>query len=214
MKEKGVSTLGDRKIWFDEDVLRLNADGRGRFLGEFSGHDKLLVITRSGAYRLSSFDLENHFEDDLMTIEKYKEEKVYSAVYFDAELKYYYVKRFTLEPIEKLTSFIGDHPESRLIKITEVEYPRFEIKFGGKNKAKQPEIIEVAEFIGVKSHRARGKRLTKYQVEIIRELEPVTQLEAEEKKEPSPPDEEEKNATEKKPPEIEFKSNGQMKLDL
>jgi len=214
MKEKGVSTLGGRKIWFDEDVLRLNADGRGRFLGEFSGHDKLLVITRSGAYRLSSFDLENHFEDDLMTIEKYKEEKVYSAVYFDAELKYYYVKRFTLEPAEKLTSFIGDHPESRLIKITEVEYPRFEIKFGGKNKAKQPEIIEVAEFIGVKSHRARGKRLTKYQVEMIRELEPVTQPEDEEKTEPSVPDENENGSTEKDLPKVELKQNGQMKLDL
>ncbi len=214
MKEKGVSTLGGRKIWFDEDVLRLNADGRGRFLGEFSGHDKLLIITRSGAYRLSSFDLENHFEDDMLIIEKYKEEKVYAAVYFDAELKYYYVKRFSLEPIEKLTSFIGDHPDSKLIKITEVEYPRFEIKFGGKNKAKQPEIIEVAEFIGIKSYRARGKRLTKYQVELIQELEPLTEPEAEEKTEPPVPDEKENDSTEKDLPKIELKKNGQMKLDL
>lgn len=212
MKEKGISTLGGRKIWFDEDVLRLNADNRGRFLGEFSGHDKLLIITRSGAYRLSSFDLENHFEDDLLIIEKYNEGKVYSAVYFDAEMKYYYVKRFSLEPIEKLTSFIGDHPDSKLIKITEVDYPRFEIKFGGKNKAKQPEIIEVAEFIGIKSFRARGKRLTKYQVEIIQELEPFTQPEAE--KETNEPDEKENGSTEEDLPKIELKRNGQMKLDL
>lgn len=214
MKEKGVSTLGGRKIWFDEDVLRLNADGRGRFLGEFSGYDKLLVITRSGAYRLSSFDLENHFEDDLLIVEKYREGKVYSAVYFDAELNYYYVKRFSLEPVEKLTSFIGDHPDSKMIKITEVEYPRFEIKFGGKNKAKQPEIIEVAKFIGIKSYRARGKRLTKYQVEMIQELEPLTQSQAEIKPEPSVPDEKDNGSTDKDLPEIELKTNGQMRLDL
>jgi topoisomerase IV subunit A len=213
MKEKGVSTLGGRKIWFDEDVIRLNADGRGRLLGEFSGHDKLLVITKSGGYRLSSFDLENHFEDDLMIIEKYKENKVYSAIYFDAELNFHYVKRFILEPVEKLTSFIGDHPESRLIKLTEVEYPRFEIQFGGKNKSKNPEIIEVAEFIGIKSYRARGKRLTKYQVEMIQELEPLIQTEKviepeiiEEKEDASPEPIVSSDDEKKK------KKNGQMEL--
>ena len=214
MKEKGVSTLGGRKIWFDEDVLRLNADGRGKFLGEFSGHDKLIVITRSGAYRLSSFDLENHFEDDLLIIEKYRKGKVYSVVYFDAELNYFYVKRFSLEPVEKLTSFIGDHPGSKMIKITEVEYPRFEIKFGGKNKAKQPEIIEVAKFIGIKSYRARGKRLTKYQVEIIQELEPLSQPQTESKTEPVATDEKDNSSTKIDLPEIELKTNRQMKLDL
>ncbi len=173
MKEKGVSTLGGRKIWFDEDVLRLNADGRGRFLGEFSGHDSLLVITRSGRYRTSSFDLENHFEDDLHILEKFKPQKVFSVIYFDGEQKYYYVKRFRLEPNEKPSGFIGEHPESKLIRITEVEYPRFEISFGGKHQGREPEIIEVADFIGVKSHRARGKRLTKYQVELVKEIEPV-----------------------------------------
>jgi topoisomerase-4 subunit A len=215
MKEKGVSTLGGRKIWFDEDVIRLNADGRGRLLGEFSGHDKLLVITKSGGYRLSTFDLENHFEDDLMIIEKYREDKVYSTIYFDAEQNYYYVKRFILEPVEKLTSFIGDHPESRMIKLTEVEYPRFELKFGGKNKNKDPEIIEVAEFIGVKSFRAKGKRLTKYQVEMIQELEPLIKPTAEidpateeEEQEETLPDQEEKNEGKKDT------RNGQMRLEF
>ena len=213
MKEKGVSTLGGRKIWFDEDVIRLNADGRGRLLGEFSGHDKLLVITKSGGYRLSSFDLENHFEDDLMIIEKYKENKVYSAIYFDAELNFHYVKRFVLEPVEKLTSFIGDHPESKLIKLTEVEYPRFEIQFGGKNKSKNPEIIEVAEFIGIKSYKARGKRLTKYQVEMIQELEPLIQ--PEKVAEPEITEEQEDDSAEpivSTDDEKKEKKNGQMEL--
>ncbi len=210
MKEKGVSTLGGRKIWFDEDVLRLNADGRGRLLGEFAGDDHLLVITKSGKFRLSTFDLENHFEDDLYILEKYKPNKVYSVIYFDAEQDYYYVKRFKLEPNEKLLSFVGDHPESRMISMTEVEYPRFEINFGGKNKDREPEIIEVAEFIGVKSYKAKGKRLSKYQVELVKELEPIKGLkEKEEKIEEAPEVEDEVHDK----PEEE-KTNGQMSLDL
>ena len=225
MKEKGVSTLGGRKIWFDEDVLRLNADGRGRLLGEFSGHDRLLVITRSGKYRLSTFDLENHFEDDLHILEKFNPNKVYSVVFFDAEQAYYYIKRFILEATEKLTSFIGEHPDSRLIRITEVGYPRFEISFGGKNKDREPEIIEVSEFIGVKSLKARGKRLSKFQVDLVSELEPLVKEESQEEEEP---EEIEKEEIKKAEPEIaepktsssaetsseENKSNGQMTLDL
>jgi topoisomerase-4 subunit A len=208
MREKGVSTLGGRKIWFDEDVLRLNADGRGRLLGEFAGDDHLLVITKSGKFRLSTFDLENHFEDDLCILEKYKPNKVYSVIYFDAEQDYYYVKRFELEPNEKLLSFIGDHPESRMISITEVEYPRFEINFGGRNKDRKPEIIEVAEFIGVKSYKAKGKRLTKYQVELVKELEPIKGIKEEEAIDEAPDVDEITDG-----PEDES-TNGQMTLDL
>jgi topoisomerase-4 subunit A len=175
MKEKGVSTLGGRKIWFDEDVMRLNVDARGIFLGEFSGEDQILVITRSGYFRTGNFDLSNHFEDDLLLIEKYRSEKIWSAAYFDAEQNYYYLKRFLIDPGDKPTRFIGDHPDSRLIRITEVEYPRLELKFGGKNKDRDPEIIEVAEFIGVKSYKARGKRLSKYEVKVIQELTPESE---------------------------------------
>jgi hypothetical protein len=173
MKEKGVSTLGGRKIWFDEDVNRLNADARGIFLGEFSGEDSLLIITKSGGFRITNFDLTNHFEDDLQIIEKYRPSKIWSAAYYDAEQEYYYIKRFHIEPTEKLTSFIGDHPDSRLIQIMEVEYPRLELKFGGKNKDRDSEIIEVAEYIGVKSYKARGKRLSNYEVKVIEQLEPL-----------------------------------------
>ena len=172
MKEKGVSTLGGRKIWFDEDVNRLNADGRGKFLGEFSGEDSILVITKSGIFRTTSFDLSNHFEDDVEIIEKYRPGKIWSAAYYDGEQEYYYIKRFHIEETEKPTSFIGEHPDSRLIQIMEVEYPRLELRFGGKNKDRKPEIIEVAEFIGVKSYRAKGKRLSNYEVKVIEQLEP------------------------------------------
>ena len=158
LKEKGLSTLGGRKIWFDDAVFRLNVDGRGIFLGEFSADDKILVITKNGFFRNTGFDLSNHFEDNILIIEKFRPGKVYSVIYWDAEQKFYYVKRFTIEESEKPQCFINEDPESKLISITEVEYPRFEIHFGGKHKNRENEIIEVAEFIGVKSYKAKGKR--------------------------------------------------------
>ncbi len=177
LKEKGLSTLGGRKIWFDDSVFRLNVDGRGNYLGEFSADDKILVITKNGFFRHASFDLSNHFEENILVIEKYRSGKVYSAVYWDAEQKFYYVKRFIIEESEKPLCFIDEHPESRLISITEVEYPRFEIHFGGKHKNRDNEIIEVAGFIGVKSYKAKGKRLTSFTVENIQEIEPVLKKE-------------------------------------
>jgi topoisomerase-4 subunit A len=197
MKERGVSTLGGRKIWFDEDVMRLNADARGRYLGEFSGEDRILVVTRSGHFRTTNFDLSSHFEDDVLIIEKFREGKIWSAAYYDAEQNYYYLKRFHIEPSVKPIRFIGDHPESRLIRITEVEYPRLELKFGGKNRDRQPEIIEVAEFIGIKSYKARGKRLSNYEVKVIEELEP---LEASVTRSIPPPGENEVPAEKKETP--------------
>ena len=177
LKEKGLSTLGDRKIWFDDAVFRLNVDGRGIYLGEFSADDKLLVITKNGYFRHTGFDLSNHFEENILLIEKYKPEKVFSVIYWDADQHYYYVKRFMTEESERPLCFIGENPESKLISITEVEYPRFEIKFGGKHKNRENEIIEVEEFIGVKSYKAIGKRLTNYVVDNIHEVEPVVKKE-------------------------------------
>jgi len=177
LKEKGLSTLGGRKIWYDDAVFRLNVDGRGMFLGEFSSDDKILVITKNGFFRTVGFDLSNHFEDNILIIEKYEAGKVYSVIYWDAEQKFYYVKRFTIEESEKPLCFINEDPESKLISLTEVEYPRFEIYFGGKHKEREHEIIEVAEFIGVKSFKAKGKRLTNYMVENIMEIETVVKPE-------------------------------------
>jgi topoisomerase IV subunit A len=209
LKEKGLSTLGGRKIWFDDAVFRLNVDGRGPYLGEFSGDDKILVITKNGFFRIAGFDLSNHFEDNILIIEKFRPGKVYSAVYWDAEQKYYYVKRFMIEESEKPQCFINEDPESKLVSLTEVEYPRFEIHFGGKHKDKDNEIIEVAEFIGVKSYKAKGKRLTSFMVENIQEIEPVIKKEAEIIKDETPDEEEDLPHM---PPSHE--DPAQMKLEL
>jgi topoisomerase-4 subunit A len=174
LKEKGVSTLGGRKIWFDEDVLRLNADGRGKYLGEFSGEDKILVVYKNGESELYNFDLSNHFDPDILTIEKFDNRKVLSVVYFDAGQRFYYVKRFEIEDAEgKRIRFVGENPDNKLVSITWVRYPRLEIEFGGKHSERDNEIIEVAEFIGVKSWKAKGKRLSNYRIENVKELEPV-----------------------------------------
>ncbi|MDT8401889.1 MAG: DNA gyrase/topoisomerase IV subunit A [Bacteroidales bacterium] len=210
LKEKGVSTLGGRKLWFDDTVSRLNADSRGRYLGEFSADDKIMVITKDGTARLTNFDLTNHFEDNILIIEKFRPGVVYSAVYWDAEAEYYYLKRFTVEETEKPVCFISEHPDSKLISLTEVEYPRFEIEFGGKHKGRENEIIEVAEFIGVKSYRAKGKRLTNYSVENIKEIEPVVLREAEQRKKEDEEDEENNKPPENKKPG----DNSQMTLEL
>jgi len=178
LKEKGLSTLGGRKIWFDDSVFRLNVDGRGIFLGEFGGDDKILVITKNGLFRHTGFDLSGHFEDNILIIEKFRPGKVYSAIYYDAEQKYHYVKRFMIEESEKPQSFISEHPESKLVSISELEYPRFEIQFGGKHKDRDNEIIEVAEFIGVKSYKAKGRRMTNYMVDDVHEIEPVVRKES------------------------------------
>jgi len=206
LKEKGLSTLGGRKIWFDDAVFRLNVDGRGIFLGEFSGDDKILVITKNGYFRIAGFDLSNHFEDNILIIEKFHPGKVYSAVYWDAGQKFYYVKRFMIEESEKPQCFINEDSESKLFSLTEVEYPRFEIFFGGKHKDRGNEIIEVAEFIGVKSYKAKGKRVSSFMVENIQEIEPVIKKEAEIKKDETPEEEPHQILTHEDP--------AQMKLEL
>jgi topoisomerase-4 subunit A len=145
-----------------------------------------MVITKNGFFRIASFELSGHFEENILIIEKFRPEKVYSVVYWDAEQKFYYVKRFSLEDSEKPQCFINEDPESKLISITEVEYPRFEISFGGKHKDREIEIIEVAEFIGVKSFKAKGKRMTSFMVDNIKEIEPIIKKEAEIVKEETP----------------------------
>jgi topoisomerase IV subunit A len=174
LHERGISTLGGLKIWFDSDVFRLNADKRGKYLGEFTGEDKILVIFKNGEYQLYNYDLSNHFEQNILAIEKFDPDKVLSVVYYDAEQDYYYVKRFEIEEtLGRTIGFIGENKENKLVSVTWVRYPRLEIEFGGKNRDRENEIIEVAEFIGIKSWKAKGKRLTHFQVENIRELEPV-----------------------------------------
>jgi topoisomerase-4 subunit A len=214
--EKGLSTLGGRKIWFDEAVLRLNADGRGTYLGEFSSDDKLLVITKSGYFRNTSFDLSNHFEENILIIEKFRPGVVYSAVYWDHEQQFYYVKRFAIEESEKLQCFINEDPESKLISLTEVQHPRFEISFGGKHKDRENEIIDVVEFIAVKGYKAKGKRISGHIIAEIKEIEPLIKDELppvadnDESGEPAETDE----SPEPHTPIVDDDNPAQMKLEL
>jgi topoisomerase-4 subunit A len=180
LQEKGESTLGGRDIWFDEEVLRLNTDGKGKYLGDFSGEDSIVVLTRRGTVRFTSCDLMNHYEDDILLIEKFDSNKVYTAVYFDGEQEYYYVKRFKLEYTARETSFIGEDENSKLVHLFEDKYPRIKLQFGGRNKKKEDKELLLSEFIGKKSYRARGKRLTQAELRDIRVLEPLPGEEDEE----------------------------------
>lgn len=175
--QKGVSTLGGRKIWLDEDVFRLNTDGRGKYLGEFQGDERILVVNKNGTYYTTSFDLSNHYDDGYSVIEKFDPHKVWSAVFFDGEQQFYYLKRFKFEEANKVLSFIGDAEGSRLVALSCERHPRFEIVFGGKYSGRPVEIVAAEEFIAEKSFKARGKRLTTYEVAKIRETEPLVREE-------------------------------------
>ena len=171
--EKGLSTLGGTKIWYDPGVNRLFSDEKGTYLGEFHDDEKILVMTKGAYYRLSTYDLSNHFEDDLLRVEKYNPQKIFTVVYFDAEQQYYYVKRFPSEPTEKSQRFIDDHSDSYMLLLSENKHPRLEISFGGKHSKREKEVIEVSEFIAVKSDKAKGKRLSSFEVDTIKELNPL-----------------------------------------
>lgn len=171
--QKGISTLGGRKIWFDEDILRLSTDERGRYLGEFQGDDRILVVNKNGTYYTSDFDLSNHYEEGFLKLEKFEPDKIWSVVFFDAEQQFYYLKRFRFEDSAKLLSFIGDTEGSRLVCLSGETRPRFEILFGGRYEKRPGEIIVADEFIAEKSYKARGKRMTTYEVKEIREIEPL-----------------------------------------
>jgi len=173
LKQKGGSTLGGRNVWFDRDVLRLNYDSRGEFLGEFQSDDLILVITRTGEYYTTNFDLTNHFDADTKIIEKYDGDKIWSVALFDAEQNFPYLKRFTLEPSQKRVNFLGDNPASTMLHISCEVYPRFEVVFGGKDAEKTPVTIDVDEFIGIKSCKAKGKRICTWEIEAVKELEPT-----------------------------------------
>ena len=172
LKERGTSTLGGREVWFDPDVLRLNYDGRGRSLGEFAGTDQVLVVCTNGEYYTTSFDSGNHYSDDILRIEKFRPHAVWTAVLFDADQGYVYVKRFEFEPSVRRQNFIGGNADSRLMLLTDERYPRFDVKFGGGDSFRENIVIDAEEFIGVKSFKAKGKRISNYMVEAVTEIEP------------------------------------------
>ena len=182
LKEKGTSTLGGREVWFDPDVLRLNYDGRGNYLGEFNGNDLVLVILKSGEYYMSTFDAANHYEDNILRIEKFRQGHVWTAVLNDADQGFPYIKRFTFEPTNKKFRFIGENEKSTLIALTDELGARFEVKFGGGDEFRGSIVIDAIEFIGVKSFKAKGKRVSNYNIESITEIEP-REIEVEEPQE-------------------------------
>jgi topoisomerase-4 subunit A len=173
LKQKGVSTLGGRKVWYDPDVFRLNYEGGGKFLGEFQGEDMILVVTKSGDFYICNFDLSNHFPDDLLIIEKYDKHKVWTAALFDADQGYAYLKRFTMDAAEKPLNFMGENSESRLFLLTDAVYPRVKAIFGGNDDFREPIELDAEEFIGEKSYKAKGKRISNFEVETVIELEPT-----------------------------------------
>ena len=179
LKEKGASTLGGRQVWFDRDVLRLNYDGRGEYLGEFSGTDLVLVITRTGEYYTTNFDAANHYDDNILRIEKFRPGHIWTAILHDADQKYPYIKRFTFEPSVKKQRYLGENPASRLIVLSDAAGARFRIAFGGADSHREPLELDAAEFIAVKSFKAKGKRLPSFTLGEITELEPNPEVPAE-----------------------------------
>ena len=173
LKTKGGSTLGGRQVWFDRDVLRLNYDNRGEYLGEYLSEDLILVVSGKGTFYTSNFDLSNHYDKDIVAIEKFDSNKVWTVALWDADQKFYYLKRFQLEPSLKPQNFLGDNTESRLMLMTDVDFPRFEVIMGGNDAYRDALIVDADEFIGVKSYKAKGKRLTTFDVETINEIEPI-----------------------------------------
>ncbi|MCD4793543.1 MAG: DNA gyrase/topoisomerase IV subunit A [Bacteroidales bacterium] len=170
LKEEGISTLGGREIWFDHEVFKLNPDGRGEYLGEFIADEKILVIYDSGEFQIKTYELSNQFNSGVVNIEKYNPEKIWTAVFYEGEQKFNYIKRFKFEGINGKNSFIGEHKESEFILISDKTAPEILVEFGGKHKKREDEIIDAEEFISEKSVKARGKRLTTYTVKKITEI--------------------------------------------
>lgn len=216
LKQKGSSTLGGRQVWFDWDVLRLNYDGRGDELGEFNSNDQILVILRNGDFYTTSFELSNHYEENILMIEKYKPNKIWTAALYDGEQGYRYLKRFMLDTASsRKQNFVNEHPDSRLFLLTDEVYPRIEVVFGGNDSFREPLIIDAEEFVSVtKSCKAKGKRISTFEIQTMNELEPL-RFPPEEQSVQVPDDEnrEEKEEDRKKSnSDIIDEITGQMKL--
>ncbi|MBO5989733.1 MAG: DNA gyrase/topoisomerase IV subunit A [Paludibacteraceae bacterium] len=189
LKQRGLSTMGGRKVWFDKDILRLNYDEKGVFLGEFQPEDKLLVVNKKGEYYTTTFDESNHFEESVLIVEKFDQNKVWSVALYDADAEYKYLKRFVMEPSVKPVRFLGENPKSELILISDTYYPRFEVSFGGNDAHREPIVIDVEEFIGVKGIKAKGKRIHTWNIAAIKEIEPLRFPQEEELKAEEPEEE-------------------------
>lgn len=174
LKSHGHSTLGGRKVWFDPDVNRINYDENGRFLGEFNDDDSILVVLDNGEFYITNFDVNNHYEDNIIRLEKWDEHKIWTAILYDAENQGYpYIKRFTMDATKRHQNFMGENPNCKLILLTDTVYPRIKVTYGGVDAIRPAEEIDAEQFIAQKSFKAKGKRLTTWKIESIEELEPT-----------------------------------------
>lgn len=178
LKSHGVSTLGGRKVWFDDVVRRLNYDEHGKFLGEFQGEDRVIVILKNGEFYTTDTDINNHYDDNIVYIGKYDSSIVWTAVYANKDTDNNpYIKRFQIDASARHQNFLSEDNDSKLYILTSEVYPRVKVTFGGNSSFREPLEIEVEEFIGVKGFKARGKRVTLLETETIEELEPLRQPE-------------------------------------
>lgn len=174
LKSHGHSTLGGRKVWFDPDVNRINYDENGRFLGEFNDDESILVVLDNGEFYITNFDVNNHYEDNIIRLEKWDEHKIWTAILYDADNQGYpYIKRFTMDATKRHQNFMGENPNCKLILLTDTVYPRIKVTYGGVDAIRPAEEIDAEQFIAQKSFKAKGKRLTTWKIESIEELEPT-----------------------------------------
>lgn len=173
LKDKVYSQNHGVHLFFDEQVKRLNTDGLGIDLGLFNENDRILVLTQSGQYKTYPPDINVHFEDDMIFIEKYKPSRIITLIYFDGESGFYYIKRFKPDITDKLIQIISNHPKSKLIEFNTDTYPLLSITYGGKHKNRPETIIDIDHFIGIKNDKAIGKRLTPYEISKLSWLKPI-----------------------------------------
>ena len=174
LKSKGISTIGGKDIWFDEDIQRLNEDGRGLHLGQFNTGDHILAIFRDGTYYTTSFDLSNRYQGDLLKIEKLDINKTYTALYYDKAVASFYVKRFSFEVSDNTAvSFISEAKGSYLVALSDDKHPQFEITFGGKHEHREPELVDAEEYIAKKGIQAKGKKVSAMDVKAVKFVEPL-----------------------------------------
>lgn len=206
LKQKGHSTLGGRKVWFDPDVLRINYDAQGTYLGEFWDEDRILVITTTGDYYLTTFELTAHFDQNILRIEKYDADKVWSLAMWNADLGYYYGKRFQLDAQPKSQSMLGDNSSSRIVILTDRDKAMFRLVFTDDTKPDMD--IIMSDFIDVKSPKAKGKRFTTLDIARIEDITPEPEpTPTEENNEDNPPAEETDNTQENTPASTETNAN-------
>ena len=214
LKSQGGSTLGGRKVWFDHDVQRLNYDERGDYLGEFHSDDLVLIILKNGEFYTTNFDVNNHYEPNILRIEKFDERKVWTAALNDADQQgFLYIKRFTLERTtgSRHLSMIGENAKSELLILTDIVYPRILVSYGGADSFREPLEIDAEQFIGVKSFKAKGKRITTLTIEKVEELEPLRFPKPEEEEPTTTADNEDEKTD---PSEIIDEDTGQFKIQF